>query len=66
MNLHDGNKRGVEVVAFRLFGIKHFDRIGSSGDGEDRAFVEILGELFSVEGRRGDDDLEVWSSLYRF
>lgn len=63
MNLHDGDEGGVEVVGFGFLGVEDLDGIGTSGDGEDGAAEEVLGELLGVEGGGGDDELEVGAAL---
>jgi hypothetical protein len=49
MYLHDSDKGCVEIVGLRLFGVKDFDRIGATRNGEDRATIEILRELLGIE-----------------
>ena len=39
--------------------VADLDRVGAAGDLDDRRVVEVLGEPLRVDGRRGDDDLEV-------
>jgi len=66
MDLHDGDQRGIEIIVLWLLGVENLDGECSTRNGEDRAPVEIPGELFGVKGSRGDDDLQVGSSLDRF
>ncbi|VVN77274.1 hypothetical protein PS684_06191 [Pseudomonas fluorescens] len=35
---------------------------GTTGDFNNRRVVEVLGETLQVDGRRGDDDLQVWTT----
>lgn len=51
MDLHDGDERSVQVVAFGFFGVEDLNGIGSPRDGEDGAFEEVFRELFSVKRR---------------
>ncbi len=39
--------------------IPGFHREGAAGDLDDRRVIEVLGEALKVDGRRGDDDLQV-------
>ncbi|MNJ58032.1 hypothetical protein D3C77_536470 [compost metagenome] len=36
-----------------------FHRVGAARHLDDRRIVEVLGEALKIDGRRGDDDLEV-------
>ena len=64
MDLHDGNERCIKIVRFRLFSVEDLNRVGATGNSEDRTLEEVLGELFSVESCGCNDNLQVWSSLY--
>lgn len=63
MNLHHGDERCVEVIAFGLFRVQDLDGVRSTGNREDRAAEEVLGELFCIESGGGDDQLQVRSTL---
>jgi hypothetical protein len=63
MDLHDGDQRGIQVIALGLLRIEDLDRERSTGNGENGTAVEVLGELFGIEGGGSDDDLEVWAPL---
>jgi hypothetical protein len=61
MDLHNGDEAGVHVVGLGLLGVKDLDGEGVSGNGEDGASEEVLGELLGVEGGGGNDELEIGS-----
>lgn len=63
MDLHDGDEGSVEVVGFWFLGVENLYREGTTWNGEDGTFIEIFGELFGVEGGRGNDDLKIWPTL---
>ena len=42
MNLNDGDEGRVEVVRLRFFSVEHFDRIRSTGNGEDGTAEEVF------------------------
>lgn len=65
MNLHDGDETGVQVVRLRFFGVENLHWEGSSRDGEDGRFKEILGEFDSIQCSRRHDQLHVFAFLYR-
>lgn len=64
MDLHYSDETGIKVVSLRFFGIKNFYWVCSSWDGEDGCFIEILGELHSVQSSRCYDQLHVCAFLY--
>ena len=66
MNLHDRDERSVEVVRFGLLGVENLDGVSASGNSEDGTAEEVFGELFSVEGGGGDDELKIGSTLEGF
>ena len=66
----DGPDRHLDIVGFvrgrgEGLGRHVFDRhrIHPAADVDDRGAAEGLGELFRVEGRRGDDDLELGTDV---
>ena len=63
MNLHDGNERRVQIIGFWLLSVESLYRICSTWNGEDGASEEVLRELLSIEGGRGNDELEVRTAL---
>ena len=60
---HDCEKRCIEVIRLRLFGVQHLNWVGTARDGEDGATEKVLGELFCVECGRCHNDLKVGPSL---
>ncbi len=65
MDLHHGDETGIQVVRLRFFGVENLHWEGSSWDGEDGSFKEILRELNGVQRRRRHDQLHVFTLLYR-
>jgi hypothetical protein len=63
VDLHDGDQRCIQVIAFRLLGVKDFDRERSTGNGENGTAVEVLGELFGIKGGGSDNNLQVGTPL---
>ena len=51
MDLHDGDKRCIEVIRFRFLGIQNFDRISSTRNSEDGTAIKVFGKLFGIESR---------------
>jgi len=49
MDLHDGDKRRIEVIRFGFLGIQDFDGIGSTRDSEDGTTKKVFGELFGIK-----------------
>ncbi|GAA3301218.1 hypothetical protein GCM10020295_43960 [Streptomyces cinereospinus] len=50
---------GVVGVLFEQGPVAHLDGVRPSADLDDRGVAEMPGEALGVDGRRGDDDLEV-------
>ncbi len=61
----DGGAQRLHLIALVVVSqrpIANLDRVGASLDGDDRGVVEVLAEPLRVDGRRGDDQLQVRSS----
>ncbi len=65
MDLHHGDETGIQVVCLRFFGVENLHWEGSSWDGEDGSFKEILGELDGIQCSRGHNQLHVFTFLDR-
>lgn len=63
MDLHDRYQRCIQVIALGLLGVEDFDRERSTGNGENRTAVEVLGKLLGIEGGGSNDNLEVRAPL---
>ncbi len=41
--------------------VAHLDRVGTPGDLNDGSLIEVARETLRIDGRRGDDHLQVWT-----
>lgn len=64
MDLHDCDQTGIKVVCLRFFGVENLHWVGSSWDGEDGSFIEILRELDGIQRSRSHDQFHISSFLY--
>ena len=59
----DGAQDGVRrVFVFTRRMVADFHRVGAPADVQHRGAAEVRGELLRINGRRGDDDFEVWTA----
>lgn len=64
MDLHNSDETHIQVVSFGFSGVQDLNWEGSSWDGEDGGFEEILGELDGIQRGRGHYQLHVFAFLY--
>lgn len=63
MDLHDRYERSVQVIRLWLLRVEDLYGVCAAGNGEDGTSEEVLGELLGVESSRGDDELQIWSTI---
>ena len=63
MDLHDGDERGIEVIRLWLLRVEDLHREGTAGNSEDRTSKEVLRELLSIQGGRGDNEFQIWPTF---
>ena len=59
----------VDIVIGRIISerpVADLDGEGAAFDGDDRSVIEVGGERFGIDRRRGDDDLEIGTSVEDF
>eukprot|EP00982_Pelagococcus_subviridis_P007730 30718-Pelagococcus_subviridis.AAC.3 len=59
VNLQHRDHRGVEVVRLRLPRVQDVHRVPPTGNAEDGREVKVLAELFRVQRRGGDEELNL-------
>lgn len=50
VNLHDRDQAGIKVICFWLLSVENFHWVCPTRDGEDGGLIEVLRELYCIQG----------------